>query len=204
MATCQVCFLCKENLKVKYGSCVGTVPLFKVTKNKELTGKVSDNCNAIVLADLLESIGLLVVEVDRTSDNSVLCRKCARKIINCTTLYHDIKGGLTELNSNAGVKEKGQKVTKTDNTNVRKRDFDFSPSGLTPGRKRTLVNDTRKNTSLKSKKSLFQLQSSSENEENINDAISNLMCLPVAENEEKVSSVVKVSCYCLIDFNSAR
>ncbi len=128
MAKCQVCFLYEDNLKVKYGSCVGTVPLFKVTKNEEFTGKVSDNCNAIVLADSLESIRLLIIGVDRTSDNSVLCRKCARKIINCTTLYHDIKGGLTELNSNAGVKEKGQKVAKTGNTNVCKHDFDFSPS----------------------------------------------------------------------------
>jgi hypothetical protein len=49
-----VCSLCRENLKVKYGSCVGTVPLFKVTKNKELTAKVSGNCSGIVLADLLK------------------------------------------------------------------------------------------------------------------------------------------------------
>jgi hypothetical protein len=37
------------------------------------------------------------------------------------------------------------------------------------------------------------MHSSSEKEENINDAVANLMCLPVAEKEEKVSCVVKVS-----------
>ena len=68
MASSHVCSLCRENLKVKYGSCVGTVPLFKVTKNKEHTAKVSGNCSGIVLADLLKSIGLLVDGLDR--DNS--------------------------------------------------------------------------------------------------------------------------------------
>jgi hypothetical protein len=52
--------------------------------------------------------------------------------------------------------------------------------------------DTRKNNSLTCKKSQFQMHSSSEKEENIND-IANLMCFPVAEKEEKVSCIVKVS-----------
>lgn len=189
MASIQVCVLCKENLKVKYGSCVGTVPLFKVTKNKELTGKVSDNCSSIVLADLLKSIGLLVNRVERSCDNSVLCRKCARKIINCTTLYYEIKGSLMPENNNVIAQKKDQEDEET--SNARKREFDLSPSGLTPSRKKT-VNKTERNTSSKIKKSLFQ-HHYSEKEDNINDAISNLMCLPVAENEEKVSSVVKVN-----------
>ena len=175
---------------------VGTVPLFKVTKNKELTAKVSGNCSGIVLADLLKSIGLLVDGLDR--DNSVLCRKCARKIINCTTFYYDIKGGLIPEKSNTIMQDKDQEDTKTQmaETNERKHNFDFSPSGITPRLKKTLVNDsydTRKNNSLTCKKSLFQMHSSSEKEENINDAIANLMCLPVTEKEEKVSCVVKVS-----------
>ena len=55
------------------------------------------------------------------------------------------------------------------------------------------MNKTWRNTSSNIKKSLFRHHYNSEKEDNINDAISNLMCLPVAENEEKVSTVVKVS-----------
>jgi hypothetical protein len=99
---------CRDNLKVKYGSCV---LLFKVTKNQKLTAKVSGNCSGIVLADLLKSIGLLVDGLD--CDNSVLCRKCARKIINCTTLYYGIKGGLIPEKSNTIIQDKDQEDTKT-------------------------------------------------------------------------------------------
>jgi hypothetical protein len=111
MASSHECSLCRENLKVKYGSCVGRVPLFKVTENKKLTAKVSGNCSGIVLADLLKSIGLLVDGLDR--DNSVLCRKCARKIINCTTFFYDIKGGLIPEKRNTIIQDKDQEDTKT-------------------------------------------------------------------------------------------
>ena len=183
MASIQVCVLCKENLKIKYSSCVGTVLLFKVTKNKELMGKVSDNCSPTVLADF---------RVERSCDKLVLCRKCARKIINCTTLYYKIRGSFMPENTNVNVQDKDQEDKEQETSNARKREFDFSPSGLTPSRKKP-VNKTWRNTSSNIKKSLFQHHYNSEKENNINDAISNLMCLPVAENEEKVSTVVKVS-----------
>ena len=146
--------------------------MFKVTKNKELTGKVSDNCSPIVLADLLKSIRLLVNRMERSCDKSVLCRKCARKIIDCTTLYYKIRGSLMPENTNVNVQDKDQEGKEEETSNARKREFDLSPSGLTPSRKKP-VNKTWRNTSSNIKKSLFQHHYNSEKEDNINDAISN-------------------------------
>ena len=66
------CYFCDNNLPVE-----AAIPLFTVTKNKEFNSKSCSTADSIVLAELLSP--------------PAACKKWARKIVNCSTLYHDTR-----------------------------------------------------------------------------------------------------------------
>lgn len=74
------CEICSENLRSKTGACVATVSLFSETSNKEF----SNACNGkpVVFAELLRVLGIVLVQDRQRS----VCKKCARKIVNCYKL----------------------------------------------------------------------------------------------------------------------
>ena len=86
--TNKYCYFCNDNLP---GG--PTIPLFTVTKNKEFTGKICFTSDGIVLLELLKSVGLdISFDANTSSSPRAACKKCARKILNCSTLFHELKG----------------------------------------------------------------------------------------------------------------
>ena len=86
----NTCHFCAINVS----SGEGTVPLFKPTKNNEFCGKSFCKTGTIILFDLIKSVG---IDIDCTSESdSSLCKKCARKIVNCCTMFMSWKKGLCQ------------------------------------------------------------------------------------------------------------
>ena len=91
--TNKYCYFCNDNLPVG-----AAIPLFRVTKNKEFTGKICFT-DGIVLAELLKSVGLdISFDANPSSSPRAACKKCARKIVNCSTLSRT-KGYFDSQNS---------------------------------------------------------------------------------------------------------
>lgn len=83
------CYLCASSVSLGEG----TVPLCKPTKNKEFCGKSFCKAGSVVLVDLIKSVG---IDVHTTSDSDPsLCKKCARKIVNCCALFHELQEGFS-------------------------------------------------------------------------------------------------------------
>ena len=84
--TNKYCYFCNDNLP---GG--ATIPLFTVTKNKEFT--ICFTSDGIVLPELLKSVGLdISFDANTSSSPRAACKKCARKFVNCSTLFHELKG----------------------------------------------------------------------------------------------------------------
>lgn len=80
-------YFCDDNLPVG-----AAIPLFTVTKNKEFTGKSCFTTDGIVFAELLNSVGLDInFDTSTSSSPQAACKKCGRKIVNCSTIFHEIK-----------------------------------------------------------------------------------------------------------------
>ena len=129
-----------------------------------------------MLSELLQSVGLDIdaAKVSRPS----ACRKCARKVVNCSTLFHELENIIDD---------------KTATTQSVKRLHGKSPSGCTPNSKKTKdrQNSHQNRPNSQARKSLFQLDAAWNERESLDDAVSNLMCLPVTQSESM--SVVKVA-----------
>ena len=96
------------------------------------TGKGKSFCKTgtVILSDLIKSVG---VDTDSTSESdSSLCKKCAREIVNCCTMFHELEEGFISKIVSASE-------TKDDECsgggNKRLHSQNYSPSGLTPGSK---------------------------------------------------------------------
>ena len=177
------CYLCDEILLA------GAVPLCKAARNGELTEKKLSTAGSIVLSDLLISVGIGICNA--ASEESIsACKKCARKIFNCCTMFHEhesaVKARIDEGNSQStegGIK----------------RLHGNSPSGSTTNSKKIKdipqqVQEPREPKG-RSRKSLFELEADWTELENLVGAIANLMCLPVTTTKDETASrpVVKVS-----------
>ena len=173
------CFVCGENFDLKYGRPSSSkVPLFKETINKEFTSKSSTSENRrVIISDILKKIifnwrpRLLNI----AKGNAFVCKKCARKVVNCDSL-------LEELKSLLAISCK--KRTIYDAVPGKRSLQPSSPSGFTPDKKKTSRNgNSRESQSLKSRKALFtsarDVNKSIPKKQDIEDAISNVMCLPV-------------------------
>lgn len=186
----KCCFVCGENFELKYGRPSSSkVPLFKETINKEFTSKLSTSDNQkVIISDILKSLNLLD---DRLSNlakaNAFVCKKCARKVVNCGSLFKELKSllALSRKNKTRGDALAGSKRSL----------LPSSPSGFTPEKKRTScnVNRFRESHSFTSRKALFDLEKTCPKKQDIEDVLSNLMCLPIdAEGEAKNNCTVKV------------
>ena len=115
----KCCYLCNVHLPA------GTaIPLFTLTKNKEFTGKSCFTADSIVLSDLLRSAGLNIDTAKFNASKPSSCKKSARKVVNCSTLFHELE---------SIVKDK----TATSNSQSVKRLHGNSPSRCTPDSKKT-------------------------------------------------------------------
>ena len=169
-------YFCDDNLPVG-----AAIPLFTVTRNKEFTGKSCFTADGIVLAELLKSVGL-DLDANTSSSPSAACKKCARKIVNCSTVFHELKGiviAKTASNSQSAKRLCGNR----------------SRSGSTPDPKKAKdipqepqEKEQRKPT-IRARKSLFELNATWTERERLEDAVANLMCLPVTPSESAVSLV---------------
>jgi hypothetical protein len=161
------CRICGENFKTKSGTYVATVSLFLETSNKEFSGVLSQK--QVVLGKLLQSIGIFALP----KSNDSVCKKCARKVVNCYKLFQELKTAFTEE----------EKLVLSTISNQRSNQR--SPTGLTPSAKRSKINKPsgiESNVDPKSKKSLFgkeNIQDKNSTEQELSsDAIKSLMNIP--------------------------
>ena len=177
------CYLCDEILLA------GALPLCKATRNRELTGKKSSTTGSIVLLYLLRSIGIGIRNAASEEPRSA-CKKSARKIFNCCTMFHDlenaVKARIDEGNSEStegGIKKLSGNSPSVSTRNSKKiKDIPQQ------------VQEPREPKG-RSRKSLFQLEADWTERENLEGAIANLMCLPVTTTKDETAPrlVVKVS-----------
>ena len=176
------CYLCDEILPA------GAVPLCKATRNRGLTEKKSSTAGSIVLSDLLRSVGIGICNAASEESRSA-CKKCARKIINCCTMFHELESAV-KARINEGNSESAVGGIKRLNGN--------SPGGSTPNSKKIKdipqqLPEPRESKG-RSRKSSFQLEADWTERDNLEGAIANLMCLPVTTKDETASRpVMKVS-----------
>ena len=178
------CRICKENLLTKYGTHGASVPLFSETTSKEWA-TVLDGKQPVILAKVLENIGIVAVPTTNGDHNSV-CKKCARKGFNCFKLYSELRYLLNTSNNpcsdNSFVATGTTEVEPA--TNIHER----SPTGLTPKPKRTKPKQAGHcSKSADCKKSLFSEENSQKKTDpeverqklsTINDEIGSLMNIP--------------------------
>ena len=147
-------------------------------KTRNSAEKVFAKLEVFILSDLIKSVGINCDKLTVDDSQSSVCKKCAKKIVNCCTLFHELQEvfrskvktapGLRNLEAGDG----GSKRLHSDN----------SPSGLTPGSKKQRDTTSRERASgCRAKKSLFDLNSAWSERERVEDSVANLMCLPVAK-----------------------
>ena len=185
------CYLCETALNV------GAVPLFVATRNKEFIGKGYGTTESIILSDLTKSVGINQgINIDSAAASlPSVCKKCARKIFNCCTLFHELEGEFL-AKTEAVQSSQGEAIDL-----ATKRVHSTSPSGLTPHSKKAKdISLENSSTKGKARKTLFELNSARSDEEKLEDAVANLMCLSVTKTDSP-SSVVKVRSYLFFSFD---
>ena len=197
----ETCFICRNNFDLKYGRpCISKVPLFKATKNKEFASKLCGE-QIIILSDILKSLNLLDDKLLSMIDKrcTSVCKKCVRKIVNCGSLFQELRSSIT-LNcpKHKSANEVQVPDRECDSIVEGKRSLiQSSPSGFTPVKKAAKKDENNDHVEYrapkcaKSRKSLFNQEESSTEHDKMNDAIANLMCLPVQEKNDH-SCIVKV------------
>ena len=182
----KACALCRANLLTKYGNLGTVIPFFRETENKEFLSKLKKPNVPVIIAELITSIGIKTSCIcsglsKKERDCTYVCRNCARKAINCYSMYHEIVT-LLEDNSQSEVS------LINSSTIMPKRDIVRSPSGLTPQKKKR---NTTCSADCASKRNLCF---AGDQTCSVDEEISNLMNLPLATNE-KHEPTVKVSLY---------
>ena len=71
----DICTICPENFHTEYGKCVAPVLQFAETFNKEVSG--------VLCEKTYHSCGILNCLGDSEHGKRTVCKKCARKIVNC-------------------------------------------------------------------------------------------------------------------------
>ena len=152
-----------------FGTCVATVPLFLETCNKEFSNVLSGK--SIILAQLLLDLKIIASH----DGSSSVCKKCARKIVNCYKLFVELQKAFAVGSAVENAKESGPRTPTRERYSAR---HQRSPTGVTPKAKR-LKESTFGATAQEpehrplSKRSLFSDKYSVVEDEN-----SNLMNIP--------------------------
>ena len=87
----NICTICLENFHTEYGKCVTTVPLFAETFNKEVSNVLCEK--PIILVELLLKLRIVVIKDSEDGERTV-CKKCARKIVNCYRMFAELREAL--------------------------------------------------------------------------------------------------------------
>ena len=162
----KTCHFCTINVL----SGEGTVPFFKPTKIKEFCGKSFCKTGTVILSDLIKSVG---IDTNSTSESdSSLCKKCARKIVHCCTMFHELEEGFMSKIVSASETNDDEC---SGGGNKRLHSQNYSPSGLTPGSKKQKGSSYRRaEGGSRSRKTLFQLNSAWSAQEKLDDSVVNL------------------------------
>ena len=137
-----------------------------------------------MLAELSRSVGLHIsLDANACSSPPAACKKCARKIVNCSTFFHELEVMLK-------VK------TASNSQSVKWLHGHRSPSGSTPDPKKANYilhepqEQERRQPTNRGRKSLFELNATWTERESLEDAVANLMCLPVTLKSRSVSAIL--------------
>ena len=150
MVSESFCRICRENLRTKYGTCVATVPLFFETSNKYrnvLCGKT------VILARLLLGLKIFV----SLDGSSTVCKKCARKIVNCYKMFVELEKAFAVGSAVRMEKESAPRTPTRERYSAR---HQRSATGVTPKAKRikeSMFGDTAQESERtpQSKRSLY-------------------------------------------------
>ena len=96
-------YICLENFHKEYGKCVTTVPLFAETFNKEVSNVLCEK--PIILVELLLKLRIVVIQDSQDGERTV-CKKCARKIVNCYRMFAELREAL----ASGRTLDKGEKL----------------------------------------------------------------------------------------------
>lgn len=136
---------------------------------------------------MLKSVGLdISFDANTSSSPPAACKKCARKIVNCSTLFHELKGIL--IAKTASISQSAKQLH-----------GNRSPSGSTPDPKKAkdipqeLQEKEQSQPTIRARKSLFELKHDQWTEhERLEDAVANLMNLPVTTPVTLIKSAVSL------------
>ena len=123
------CRICRENLLTKYRTCVATVPLFFETSNKENCNLLCGKTVHIILAQLLLGLKIFFSH----DGSSSVCKKCARKIVNCYKLFVELEKTFAVGSAVRVEKESAPRTPTRERYSAR---HQRSPTGVTPKAKR--------------------------------------------------------------------
>ena len=190
------CAFCFGNFKIQ-GTTRTRVPLFSSTNNKEIITLVKGrSLSTVTLSVLLSHIGIHLQKDTFAVSRRSVCKKCARKVTSTYNTFMEIcevvkKNG--SLYSNVGTPGTPETPPSSPNARIRKRQQFFSPTGLSPHAKTT----TRPRASSQIARKRLNLSSAASVRDNVTeqdeqDAIANLMNLPVTEDGTQSSPIVKV------------
>lgn len=129
MESRSFCRICRENLHTKYGTCVATVPLFLQTSKKEFCNVLCGK--PVILAQILLELKIIVSH----DGSSSVCKKCARKILNCYKLFVELEKAFAVVSAVEEAKESAPRTPTRERYSARA-SSQRSPTGVTPKAKR--------------------------------------------------------------------
>ena len=138
---------------------------------------------------MLKSVGLEIsFDANTSSSPPAACKRCARKIVNFSTLFHELKGIL--IAKTASISKSAKRLH-----------GNRSPSGSTPDplKAKDIPQEPQEKEqiqpTIRAGKSLFELNSTWIEHERLEDAVANLINLPVSTPvtaSQSAVSLVKV------------
>ena len=187
MVSESFCRICRKNLHTKYETCVATVPLFFETSNKEYCNVLCGK--PVILAQLLLGLKIFVSH----DGSSSVCKKCARKFVNCYKLFVELEKAFAVGSAVRVEKESAPRTPTRERYSAR---HQRSATGVTPKAKRikeSMFGDTAQESERTplSKRSLYFDKYSV-----VEDEIKSLMNVPTETYLppiSKVSAIPKVT-----------
>jgi len=88
MVSENICTICLKNFHTEYGKGVATVSLFSETSNKECSNVLCEK--PVSLMELFLELRIVVIQDGEDGKRSV-CKKCAKKIVNCYRMFMELQ-----------------------------------------------------------------------------------------------------------------
>ena len=122
MVSDNICTICLENFHTEYGRCVATVPLFSETSYKEFSNVLCEQ--PVILVELFLKLRIVFIQGSEDGKRSV-CKKCARKIVNCCRMFTEL---LETLAGGRALDEAKESTPRTPSIPVLEAQFLFEAS----------------------------------------------------------------------------